>query len=133
MKTHALLAAVIGAITVAAQPVHATPMAQAEITEEIIGKSLVGKRHDMTLRIRYAPSGAFSLESPMVNGQGTWQFAQRGLCFEMQVGLQYGLTSTTTEIEHEQRTAAMRAASAALTGVGQRQERAVHIRLTWTV
>ncbi|AKI03306.1 hypothetical protein IMCC20628_04640 (plasmid) [Hoeflea sp. IMCC20628] len=81
----------------AAGPVLADTLTQAQIADQIIGKDLAGQRNGMTVRLRYNADGSVAMKAAFITGAGTWTFAGDGLCMTMTKGPKRGKTCTAFE------------------------------------
>ena len=52
------------------------------IEQNLIGKTLVGQRMVMTVRLTLRGDGGLEVEAPMGQGQGSWQIEGESLCFD---------------------------------------------------
>lgn len=58
-------------------------LSKAQIDQEIIGKTLVGKRMGMAVRIIYRHDGVVTINSSILSGSGKWRFGEDGVCMDM--------------------------------------------------
>ncbi|HEY9081582.1 hypothetical protein [Magnetovibrio sp.] len=58
-------------------------LSKAQIDQEIIGKTLVGRRMGMAVRVIYHQDGAVTINSPILSGSGKWRYGQDGLCMDL--------------------------------------------------
>ena len=53
------------------------------IRSEIVGRTLVGRRMGMTMRMAVNADGTLQVRSPMMNGSGTWRLEGNQLCMDI--------------------------------------------------
>lgn len=58
-------------------------LSKEQIDQEIIGKTLVGKRMGMAVRVIYHHDGGVTIKSLIMSGSGKWRYDQDGLCMDL--------------------------------------------------
>ena len=67
-------------------PLSAAVLSKEQISQQIIGKTLAGKRMGMTVRIIYLLDGTVQIKAPFMTGSGTWHFSEPGICMIIKSG-----------------------------------------------
>lgn len=61
----------------------ASPLGEAQLRQQIVGKTLVAKRMGMTMRMTIHEDGTIGLQSPIRRGSGSWEIAGDQLCLDL--------------------------------------------------
>ncbi len=89
--------AILAALTVTMTPAIAKNMSKEQISQQIIGKTLIASRKGMKVRLRYNTDGTVRLKAFVISGRGTWEYSDDGLCMDMTSGPKKGRTCVSFE------------------------------------
>ncbi len=77
--------------------VAAETLTKPQISQQIIGKTLVGSRKGMRVRMTYNVDGTVAVKAFVMSLSGTWDYSDNGVCMQMTSGPRKGETCTTFE------------------------------------
>ena len=89
---------VASAFAIGASPAIAasgTQLTKEQISQKIIGKTLMGKRMGMPVQILYKVDGTITMKAPFMSGSGTWTYSNNGICMTMTRGPRRGKNCIT--------------------------------------
>ena len=84
-------------LTVTASPATAEILTNDQIAEQIIGKTLTGKRNGMAGHLSYFADGSAKVKAFVISASGSWKYSNTGICMHMTKGPNKGKTYLTFE------------------------------------
>lgn len=75
----------------------AETMTNAQIAEQIVGKTLTSRYKGMKIRLHYNQDGTVEMKALVISAAGTWEYSDAGMCMTMLSGPKKGKTCVSFE------------------------------------